>query len=210
MNIKPIETAYKGYRFRSRLEARWAVFFDALGLEWEYEPEGFDLEPAWIEHNARPDTLMALARPDSFWYLPDFWLPSCELRIEIKPRVEGQYSPDRDTETKAFLCNAIVVMGSPTCIKTTWGYEASYTIWASDEQHLFGYCPVCKTFGEGFLGWAERICSDEKKCGHNRKEDLCYSEPMLKAYEAAMSARFEHGETPNFSSVALGDTELPF
>lgn len=41
--MKPIETVYKGYRFRSRLEARWAVFFDVLGIEWEYEPEGFDL-----------------------------------------------------------------------------------------------------------------------------------------------------------------------
>ena len=28
--IKAIETVYNGYRFRSRLEARWAVFFDAL------------------------------------------------------------------------------------------------------------------------------------------------------------------------------------
>ena len=27
-DIKAIETYYKGYRFRSRLEARWAVFFD--------------------------------------------------------------------------------------------------------------------------------------------------------------------------------------
>ncbi|WP_186266895.1 hypothetical protein [Burkholderia gladioli] len=41
--MKAIETQYKGYRFRSRLEARWAVFFDALGITWEYEPEGFDL-----------------------------------------------------------------------------------------------------------------------------------------------------------------------
>jgi nucleoside 2-deoxyribosyltransferase len=51
--IKAIQTVYKGYKFRSRLEARWAVFFDALGLEWEYEPEGFDLG-------------------DGVWYLPDF------------------------------------------------------------------------------------------------------------------------------------------
>lgn len=43
MSIKAIETRYKGYRFRSRLEARYAVLFDALGLEWEYEPEGYDL-----------------------------------------------------------------------------------------------------------------------------------------------------------------------
>lgn len=40
--IRPIETAYAGCRFRSRLEARWAVFFDALKIKWEYEPEGFE------------------------------------------------------------------------------------------------------------------------------------------------------------------------
>lgn len=53
MNIKPIETYYNGYRFRSRLEARWAVFLDALGVEYEYEPEGFEL-------------------PSGKRYLPDF------------------------------------------------------------------------------------------------------------------------------------------
>jgi hypothetical protein len=41
--MKPIETKYKGYRFRSRLEARWAVFFDALKMGYKYEMEGFDL-----------------------------------------------------------------------------------------------------------------------------------------------------------------------
>ena len=51
-SIKPIETCWNGYRFRSRLEARWAVFFTDLGLKWEYEPEGFQLP--------------------SGWYLPDF------------------------------------------------------------------------------------------------------------------------------------------
>lgn len=42
--IKAIETRYAGCRFRSRLEARWAVFFDTLGVPWEYEPEGFVVE----------------------------------------------------------------------------------------------------------------------------------------------------------------------
>ena len=50
--IKPIETHWRGYRFRSRLEARWAVFMDHLGVEWVYEPEGFSLR--------------------SGYYLPDF------------------------------------------------------------------------------------------------------------------------------------------
>lgn len=43
MTLKAIETAYKGYRFRSRLEARWAVWLDQIGWRWEFEPEGFDL-----------------------------------------------------------------------------------------------------------------------------------------------------------------------
>lgn len=72
--LKAIETRYKGYRFRSRLEARWAVFFDALGIEWEYEKEGYDLGEAG-------------------WYLPDFWLPQTNTWVEIKPDNERQTDP---------------------------------------------------------------------------------------------------------------------
>jgi hypothetical protein len=63
-DVKAIETVYSGYRFRSRLEARWAVFFDALGIRWEYEKEGYDL--------------------DGLYYLPDFWLPEQQYWVEIK------------------------------------------------------------------------------------------------------------------------------
>lgn len=65
--IKAIQTAYKGFRFRSRLEARWAVFFDAMGIKWEYEPEGFDLG-------------------EFGWYLPDFYLPQAIFHAEVKAR----------------------------------------------------------------------------------------------------------------------------
>lgn len=58
MVIKAIETEYGGYRFRSRLEARWAVFFDTVGLRWHYEPQGY--------------TVPTPAGP--IRYLPDFWL----------------------------------------------------------------------------------------------------------------------------------------
>jgi hypothetical protein len=44
-NIKAIPTVYAGVRFRSRLEARWAAFFDSCGWAWEYEPEFF---PRWL------------------------------------------------------------------------------------------------------------------------------------------------------------------
>lgn len=65
MDIKAIETIYKGYKFRSRLEARWAVFFDSLGWQWEYEQEGFEL-------------------PDGSKYLPDFYFPDVHKYGEVK------------------------------------------------------------------------------------------------------------------------------
>lgn len=64
--MKAIETEYKGILFRSRLEARWAIFFDAFELEWVYEPECFILS-----NNQK--------------YTPDFYLPKLKLYIEIKP-----------------------------------------------------------------------------------------------------------------------------
>lgn len=68
MNIKPIETEYKGYRFRSRLEARWAVFFDAAGIRYVYEPEGFQVDLG--------DKVIR--------YLPDFYLPDFGIYVEVK------------------------------------------------------------------------------------------------------------------------------
>ena len=41
--IQALPTKYDGCDFRSRIEARWAVFFNTLGLRYEYEREGFDL-----------------------------------------------------------------------------------------------------------------------------------------------------------------------
>lgn len=64
--IKAIETHYNGYRFRSRLEARWAVFFDSLNIQYIYEPEGYELN-------------------DGTRYLPDFYLPDFQCFAEVKP-----------------------------------------------------------------------------------------------------------------------------
>jgi len=66
MDLTPIDTEYKGCYFRSRLEARWAVFFEKMGWDWRYEAEGFKLP--------------------SGNYLPDFYFPELNIYAEVKPR----------------------------------------------------------------------------------------------------------------------------
>ena len=58
-----IPTLYAGCMFRSRLEAKWAAFFDILGWEWFYEPS------------------------DLNYHIPDFKLafPSETLGASVKP-----------------------------------------------------------------------------------------------------------------------------
>lgn len=74
-DIKPIETHYKGYRFRSRLEARWAVFFDTAGIKWEYESEGYQQTIGWNEDGTPSEFVK---------YLPDFFLPRTSTFVEVK------------------------------------------------------------------------------------------------------------------------------
>jgi hypothetical protein len=75
--LKAIETCYKGYRFRGRLEARWAVFFDTLGIRYDYEPQGYEVRAGWDE----PES-------PSWRYLPDFHLTDWKTWVEVKPSVD--------------------------------------------------------------------------------------------------------------------------
>jgi hypothetical protein len=73
-NLIPIQTSYKGYRFRSRLEARWAVFFDSLGVKYEYEPDAFQTSLGG--------------------YLPDFYLPYIAGGVFVEVKPAGGFSDD--------------------------------------------------------------------------------------------------------------------
>lgn len=64
--IPSIPTTYKNNQMRSRTEWRWALYFDFLSIEWEYEPQKFYLP-----------TLEC-------GYLPDFYLPKHKCWIEVK------------------------------------------------------------------------------------------------------------------------------
>lgn len=88
--IQAIETSYKGCRFRSRLEARYAVFFDALGIEWQYEPQGFEIKRYnhdYCDNEGQGSCEVECVCPKSAYdwrYLPDFYLPAEMCWVEVK------------------------------------------------------------------------------------------------------------------------------
>jgi hypothetical protein len=86
--VRALETPYQGYLFRSRLEARWALWFDRLGIEFWYEPE-------------------RVAIPTRNGYLPDFHLPEVGW-IEVK----GPEPTDED-RMKAYLLSLELAFDDP-------------------------------------------------------------------------------------------------
>ena len=75
-------TQYNGYEFKSRTEARWAVFFDTLSINYIYEHQDFKIQKAR--------------------YLPDFWLP--ELCGGCFVEVKGYYFTDIEKWKCVELC----------------------------------------------------------------------------------------------------------
>jgi hypothetical protein len=196
--IKAIETRYKGYRFRSRLEARWAVFFETLKLRWQYEPEGFEL-------------------PSGTRYLPDFRieLPGGKiLWIEIKP--EGQDS--KQFEEFIASCSGYSNEGTilhdipdPTFVRDHLGigyYKGGSSPWvlqkfkydnddifSGDGPYLFCVCERCGSIGFEFDGRSARIqCCGANINSGDSKNYSSNHQRILNALAAARAARFEHDE----------------
>lgn len=65
MTFKSLPTEFQGISYRSRAEARWAVFFTTHRIPFDYEAEGFEM--------------------GGMRYLPDFWLPIGKVWFEVKP-----------------------------------------------------------------------------------------------------------------------------
>jgi hypothetical protein len=186
-DLRPIETRYRGYRFRSRLEARWAVFLDSLGVKFEYENQGFDLG------SEGP-------------YLPDFWLPVQECWLEIK----GVWPPVSEQKKCAALAQQ-----SRKCVFLFTGSDFakpdvgdpmrgmwSHVFWPEryDEEGDFssgwGECIQCMDrvpfFGigdEGVSAWMEH--ARDAHGGHIPLQINYGSPRLLAAYVAARAARFE-------------------
>lgn len=183
--IKPIQTFYNGYRFRSRTEARWAVFFDALKIKYEYEPEGYVL-------------------PQHGPYLVDFYFPeglfTCGNPIfaEVKP-YQGEYPniselfPILDEFVKK-IGSLILLDGPPDF---TYYHIGNYgTLDFSDKDRV--------SWGDCAMLWGDAICENrwfwyggfEERHDRDLFDKDNFEKRYIDAVYAARTARFEHGEKP--------------
>ena len=180
MSIKAIETSYQGYRFRSRLEARWAVFLDTLGIRYEYEKEGFELE-------------------DVGRYLPDFWLPDLHVWLEIKG---GEPTWDEIRKAQELYCVGEKERG--------WGVafgigEPHY----GDDLRVFcfetseagsgaAWFPNCRWYSDGEVTaiLVHNLIPDRRFIPNSiysiAAAPYCDPSFVASAADAARSARFEH------------------
>lgn len=187
--LKAIDTPYRGRLFRSRLEARWAVFYDALAVRWEYEREGYKL-------------------PGRIRYLPDFkfWTPQGNYRwLEIK-----SWNVTSDPKFDAF-CKALEYSNESATLVSGTPLE-----WLENGN---SFCPRCgvphkSSWGADIYCFS---CDMETPCGGGHKSEangvlnttwrphkgsICVKLPELQRFRRgveaaavkAQSARFEYGE----------------
>ncbi len=191
--MKVIQTEYKGYLFRSRLEARWAVFFDACGVDWEYEREGYILS-------------------DGSYYLPDFLLHglvgrySGDLFVEVK----GNMSAKDAHKIKLFsgrnrenliepIENPILVVSRIPCGSSIsemdyntslMAYESEHEVYPFnfelvDGDHFAVHMGLNKTGGFELFGDDSSYLAD--------RDDIATEH----AYKLALQARFEYKNNLN-------------
>jgi hypothetical protein len=188
--VTPIPTNYGGYRFRSRLEARWAVFYDTAGIRWRYETEGY----------------VTGAGP----YLPDFYIPHLDCFIEIKgecPTLQEQHKSDA-------LCLALhkpvylffgqiprMIDAHGPCMEVdrddpdlpsthsawAWFYDRGGVVF--DTNYNWCQCPHCELLGIGHEADARGL----RCCDAPRKAILTGDAPVLvQAYQTARRKQFEY------------------
>lgn len=193
--LKAKPTEYNGYWFRSRTEARWAYFFDLIGADYRYELQGYELPHAN--------------------YLPDFWLPTHELYVEIKG-----YTPNKRELEKAALLTAASGNFVQMFIGDPYGamelYDFHFTPWEERSESPIDL--IDKTYKQEYIfdieeeGYITCIRDTEVEWRLIRGQwfasgsfirSLCDSPKyqgnqtlILRAQLKARQARFEYGETP--------------
>jgi hypothetical protein len=189
-NIPAIPTPYDGVLFRSRTEARWARFWRELGVDWDYEPQGF---------------VTAAGKP----YLPDFVVFPALGRLWVEVKGSWESDPDGIAKFRTFAAQrphpaetrAALLVGRPAL-------DGRFLVVGGDDDQ-----------DDPLKGAWEDDAQQWRPCVSGHHVDLCYpglfhakfvedgcaddfggpgEERLRKAVSAALSARFgtrEPGET---------------
>lgn len=185
--IKAKPVTYGDCNFRSTIEARWAIVFDTLGAKWKYEIQHYDfgLKNPSLSDEYEFDSYVNEVLSENYWddrdeivsscysdryarhmYLPDFWLPTFEHWVEIKGK-PPTYEEQRKARDLTFKTNKPITI--------LWGYIPY------PKEEDWGKCT------EVFGGDMNIIALFVLEYG---------IKAIGQAFNAARSARFEHGEKP--------------
>ena len=227
MTITPIETRYMGHYFRSKAEARFAVFLDCLGVKWEYEPQGFDLG-------------------NGLKYLPDFKIYNVEIWDENRDKchydtyepkmldhiwveVKGMWKDDKPGELSDFdyeKINRFVFDGSESVINPLWVAGNCYTLDPRNRQDFLSCAdhgpqnlintfrtitgankdlyPVCPQYGKLVLAITDcyyPVPYGRIDCGV--EYSICHN--VINALEEANRYKFDHGGQYEKASCMIQD-----
>jgi hypothetical protein len=189
--VGAIETVFDGYRFRSRLEARWAVFFKTAGIRYIYEPECFRL-------------------PSGKLYLPDFYLPEVNMRttkdeggiyVEVKPSKPNPDETNYLYELSRITGKSVLLLeGMPAFSGSSFDAEGCghyEYVWEPPDYELWDCCMV---FMRCFKCYRVRVdfasrCEPCQYCLTNTGEESpCYTNhpTLVYAVKVARSYRFDN------------------
>ena len=214
MSINAIETHYNGYLFRSRLEARWAVFFDAGGIKYNYEEQGYKNEAGE-------------------YYLPDFFLPEMSTHVEVKPNTKAAIKdieraarfiewggpirrililsdiPEASNDNTCWHFPCLYFNGLDECADVAWWFFEDLGKGLKGKLSHANYQKPFRFNGAGQIrGRLEHgnpipfaAQSDEQWIDDDFKDFYydamhVFNKTTNEAIRAAREARFEHGETP--------------
>ena len=173
--IQALQTWHNGHHFRSRVEARWAVFFEHMGVSFDYEPEAYsDGQTAYL-----PDFLISLrlSAPDNRFEPKVFF--------EVKG---AQPTPEELAKARmlAKLTNkhVLIAFGSFSSGFKSIPTPVMFSVkpdGAVDGLFHWSHCQGC----DAFTFQRVTAFSDGCRCGYPHA-----SSALAAAYNAARGARF--------------------
>lgn len=187
-----IPTKYKGVQFRSRLEARWAVMFDLLEWDWEYEPlDAKGYIPDFVLTGDKP--VLVEVKPDLLYSeLDEYWPRISRALFGIwahdyiiiggspTPTIDGYGAPEFQNKNPSWADPYLGVLGEwdgdteviQAHIAEDWVKDAAWKV----DGAVWSGCQQCHK-AAFFHEWSSYAC---RPCGHHDGDH--YLSPMNAAW----------------------------